>query len=119
MKILKDITMAGKSAIAVKTFEAEPGVKEPELQIVLSVLAGEGLVTVIDKYAIHSIVVKDTLDKLFEYFKRKSLIELSCFRDMTGLSRNVAVTLLEYFDSKGITCREGNSRRLVKKLMLV
>jgi hypothetical protein len=32
------------------------------------------------------------------------------FRDETGIGRNVAIEVLEYFDSKGFTRRQGNDR---------
>ena len=37
------------------------------------------------------------------------------FRDSTGIGRNVAIDILEYFDAKGFTRREGNHRKLLRK----
>ena len=36
------------------------------------------------------------------------------FRDSTGIGRNVAIDILEYFDSRGFTRREENQRKLLR-----
>ena len=40
------------------------------------------------------------------------------FRDATGIGRNVAIEVLEYFDGKGVTRRAGDTRSVVKPLEL-
>ena len=40
------------------------------------------------------------------------------FRDATGIGRNVAIEVLEYFDGKGVTRRMGDTRSVVKPLEL-
>ena len=40
------------------------------------------------------------------------------FRDATGIGRNVAIEVLEYFDGKGVTRRTGDTRSVVKPLEL-
>ena len=37
-------------------------------------------------------------------------LTVKAFRDKTGIGRNVAIEVLEYFDSKGFTRRQGNDR---------
>ena len=37
------------------------------------------------------------------------------FRDVTKIGRNVAIEILEYFDNKGFTRRDGNSRKVFGK----
>ncbi len=39
------------------------------------------------------------------------------FRDATGIGRNVAIEVLEYFDSRGITRRHDNERQLLKRTL--
>ena len=34
------------------------------------------------------------------------------FRDASGIGRNLCIEILEYFDAKGFTRREGNARRI-------
>ena len=36
------------------------------------------------------------------------------FKNRTGIGRNVAIEVLEYFDTAGLTRREGNTRHLRK-----
>jgi selenocysteine-specific elongation factor len=39
--------------------------------------------------------------------------DITDFRDRTGIGRNLAIQVLEYFDSIGLTTRDGNSRSLI------
>jgi selenocysteine-specific elongation factor len=117
-KIIGLLSKVENSAVALNTIEAELKVDMPELRVVIRFLTEEGLIYTLDKYVIFSKVVINALDKLKEHFKNESTVELNRFRELTGLSRNVAVTVLEYFDSKGITCREGKARRLANKSYL-
>ncbi len=41
-------------------------------------------------------------------------MSVSEFKELAETTRKYAVPLLEYFDKKKITYREGNSRKLVK-----
>ena len=41
-------------------------------------------------------------------------VQLANFRNATGLSRNLAIEVLEYFDNIGFTAREGDYRILLK-----
>jgi selenocysteine-specific elongation factor len=36
------------------------------------------------------------------------------FRDRSGIGRNVAIDVLEFFDGKGFTRRQGNERIVVR-----
>ena len=36
------------------------------------------------------------------------------FRDRTGIGRNVAIDVLEFFDKKGFTRRQGNERIVIR-----
>ena len=40
------------------------------------------------------------------------------FRDHTGIGRNIAIELLEYFDRRGYTRRHGDARTVVGELKL-
>ena len=57
------------------------------------------------------------LDKLIEdvkeYISKNDRVEVSTFRDLTGLSRKQAVAVLEYLDKKNITKRIDDYRVLV------
>jgi len=45
-----------------------------------------------------------------QYFAKSDKLSVVQFKDITGLTRKSAIPLLEYFDSKKITMRDGNER---------
>ena len=53
-------------------------------------------------------------NKVEIYFADKQEMSVSDFKELANTSRKYAVPLLEYFDKKKITYREGNSRKLLK-----
>ena len=52
------------------------------------------------------------LDLLLEYYQTHSTMTVAQFRDLFNTSRRYALAILEYLDSKGVTIREGDIRRL-------
>ncbi|MBI4763214.1 MAG: SelB C-terminal domain-containing protein, partial [Deltaproteobacteria bacterium] len=114
-KIIKSAAAAGKPAIPLGTLQEELGATSLDLELLVRVLTAEGLITVIDRYIVHESVVNECREKLLELFKEEATVELGRFREITGLSRNLAVPILDYFDSQGITCRKGTGRTLMEK----
>ena len=64
-------------------------------------------------------LLPDALEKL-----RKTLIDnvddndeitVKQYRDATGIGRNLAIEIMEYFDSRGITQRRGDVRKLMRR----
>ena len=82
---------------------------------VLSVAEKEGKILRIDGDLIFTnenfIKLKN---KVEIYFSDKQEMSVSDFKELANTSRKYAVPLLEYFDKKKITYREGNSRKLLK-----
>ena len=58
--------------------------------------------------------VADAREKIVAYLREHGDIAPKDARDITGSSRKYIVPLLEYFDSQGVTKREGDSRKLGK-----
>jgi selenocysteine-specific elongation factor len=114
-KIIKSAAEAGKPAIPSSTLQTELGATSSDMELLLRVLSEEGLITVIDRYVVHASIVNECREKLLGLFKEESSVELGRFREITGLSRNLAVPILDYFDSEGITCRKGTGRALMRK----
>lgn len=114
-KIIKRAAEAGTPAVPTGTLQEELGATSSDMQLLLRVLSEEGLITVIDRYVVHPSVVNECRQKLFTLFKEGSTVELGRFREITGLSRNLAVPILDYFDSQGITRRKGTGRTLMPK----
>lgn len=65
------------------------------------------------------VVKKDTIiclkNDIIRYTREKGEIDIADVRKITGLSRKYVVPYLEYFDSIGVTKREGNQRVLTKE----
>jgi len=114
-QILKITAEAGKNAIVANVLQTELGANSADMNLLMRILSDEGLITVIDRYIVHTAVVDECLQKIIELFEKNPTVELHQFRAVTGLARNLAVPMLEYFDLKGITGRHGSGRRLMRK----
>jgi len=68
-----------------------------------------------DKVVLHKDHVVESRRRLEEHFARNRTLEAAAFKDIIGASRKYAIPLLEYWDAKGVTRREGNIRVLREK----
>jgi selenocysteine-specific elongation factor len=82
---------------------------------VLMLLVDEGIIikTKEDLY-FHKDAVKDLQNKLVDFLTSNGEITTPQFKDMTGASRKFVIPLIEYFDSRKITLRIGDIRKLRK-----
>jgi len=82
---------------------------------VLMLLVDEGIIikTKEDLY-FHTNAVKDLQNKLVDFLTSNGEITTPQFKDMTGASRKFVIPLIEYFDSKKVTLRIGDIRKLRK-----
>ena len=82
---------------------------------VLMLLVNEGVIikTKEDLY-FHTDAVKDLQNKLVDFLTSNGEITTPQFKDMTGVSRKFVIPLIEYFDSKKVTLRIGDIRKLRK-----
>lgn len=80
---------------------------------VLMLLVEEGLLikTKEDLY-FHSGAVNDLKNRLVDFLKSNGEITTAQFKEMTGASRKYVIPLIEYFDSKNVTIRVGDIRKL-------
>ena len=80
---------------------------------VLMLLVDEGLIIKIkeDLY-FHSDVVNALKNRLVDFLKSHDEITTTQFKEMTGASRKYTIPLIEYFDSKNVTIRIGDIRKL-------
>jgi selenocysteine-specific elongation factor len=81
-------------------------------QVVDAMLASGDLVMATPQILFHATVAADALCKIRDYTAQRGKITLAEFRDLAGTSRKYAVALLEYFDRKGVTRKEGDARVL-------
>jgi selenocysteine-specific elongation factor len=119
----------GQSAIAarlnalyVKTAFASPrrdelpellGVPAPVLAPIVSFLLQSGDLVVIDERVIlHKTHLEESKRRLTDFLTRNRTMDSGMFKDLIGATRKYAIPLLEYWDAKGLTRREGNNRLL-------
>lgn len=65
-----------------------------------------------DTLLFHPEVIEDVARQLVDYLKKNAEIDVSTFRNLIATTRKFAVPLLNYFDTQGITIRQGDARVL-------
>ncbi len=87
-----------------------------KLEDILKLLSQEGLLERInDSLYISRENLQELFRKLKIFFSTKKELSVSDFRDMLQTSRKYAIPLLEYLDSRKITMRVGDVRKLLKE----
>jgi len=85
------------------------------VQEVVSAMQGLGdLVRLDDTLLFDLDVVADVESKLVAFLEANNEVDVAKFRDLVGTTRKYAVPMLNYFDTKGITLRQGDVRVLAK-----
>ncbi len=69
-------------------------------------------VKIADDFFIHKVALEEGQELLITYLRENDIITVAEFREIAETSRKYAVPFLEYCDSKSITIRDGNVRRL-------
>jgi len=89
------------------------GTPEPILRPIVDYLLQSGtLVQVEAKVILHRETVARSREELLRWFEEHDTIDISQFRNLVGTTRKFVVPLLEYWDAKGLTRRDGNQRVL-------
>ena len=91
------------------------GYQKDQIMRILQVAELEGKLLRIDENLMftHTIFI-NLKNKVRKYFQSSELLSVPEFKELAQTSRKYAVPLLEYFDKKKITYRDGNGRKLVK-----
>jgi len=103
---------AGLAPPPVSVIINEKAWKPKMIEGVISFLVKQGtLVRLAEGVYLH----KDVLVKARETMsaKRGATIDVAQFKDLFGLSRKIAIPLLEWFDREGVTKRVGDSRQVL------
>jgi len=79
-------------------------------QIVTLLLRDRILIKVNEELVFHRQPLEELKAKLLEMKKSSPNIDISRFKDVTGVTRKYAIPLLEYFDREHVTRRVGNER---------
>jgi len=87
--------------------------KKPKMiEGVVSFLVKQGtLIRLADGVYVHHTVLASARDKMSQ--KKGQTIDVGQFKELFGLSRKVAIPLLEFFDRVGVTKRVGDSRQVL------
>lgn len=89
------------------------GHKPQEIKALVSILISRGVVVAVKQgLYFHRQALEEIEEKLREFLRSNGKMTVSEFRDLIDTSRKYAVPLLEYFDSKKVTRREGDFRVL-------
>jgi selenocysteine-specific elongation factor len=103
---------AGLAPPPVSVIINEKAWKPKMIEGVISFLVKQGtLVRLAEGVYVH----KDVLVKARETMSAKhgETIDVAQFKELFGLSRKIAIPLLEWFDREGVTKRVGDSRRVL------
>ncbi len=83
------------------------------LRDVFNLLVQEGdLLRVGEDLYFHAKAIERLERDLVEFLRKEGRISMQQFKEMTGATRKYAVPLMEYFDTKKVTIRVGDVRRL-------
>ena len=89
------------------------GDKPEVVQNVVAALQAMGdLVRLEETLLFHPDVLQEVEGRLVDFLKANGEIEVSAFRDLVDTTRKYAVPLLNYFDGRGVTVRQGDVRVL-------
>ena len=114
-KILKAYQEGGLQPLyfreVVKKLDADP--KRTKEVLMHLVEEGQIVKTKEDLY-FHAKAVDELKNRLVDFLKSQGEITTPQFKEMTGASRKYVIPLIEYFDSKNVTLRVGDSRKLRK-----
>jgi selenocysteine-specific elongation factor len=86
--------------------------KPKMIEGMISFLVKQGtLVRLADGVYVHKTTLADAREKMAQH--KGQTIDVGQFKELFGLSRKVAIPLLEFFDREGVTRRVGDSRQVL------
>jgi selenocysteine-specific elongation factor len=114
-KIIETYKKSGLTPPYFRELSKTIDIKSARANDVLMLLVEEGIIikTKEDLY-FHADAVKDLENKLVDFLTSNGEMTTPQFKDMTGVSRKYLIPLIEYFDSKKVTLRIGDIRKLRK-----
>jgi selenocysteine-specific elongation factor len=116
----------GELARAIEMRFAEAGLQPPPvselirtmthkpkmIEGVISFLVKQGtLIRLADGIYVHPTVIASARDAIAK--KKGETIDVGQFKELFGLSRKIAIPLLEFFDREGVTKRQGDAREVL------
>jgi selenocysteine-specific elongation factor len=90
------------------------GIASPSGARLLGLLVEEGrLVKIRDGRLFHADALQTLRQRLRDYARTSSTIDVGAFKELAGVTRKNAIPLLEQLDQERLTRREGNLRRIL------
>jgi selenocysteine-specific elongation factor len=90
------------------------GISSPSSARLLGLLVEEGrLVKIRDGRLFHADALQTLRQRLRDYARNSSTIDVGAFKELAGVTRKNAIPLLEQLDQERLTRREGNVRRIL------
>jgi selenocysteine-specific elongation factor len=114
-EIIGRVRDAGVKGVARGNLMSDVGASEADMKLLTRLLSEDGTVKVLGRHLMHVPAFEECRRRLLELFDKDPSVELSAFREATGVARNQAVVILEQFDSEGLTRRVGNARVLANR----
>jgi len=115
-KILTTYLKSGLSPPYFKDLSKTLDIDAKKAKDVLMLLVKEGLIIKTkEELYFHVEVVTDLKKRLVDFLLTHEEITTPQFKKMTGTTRKYLIPLIEYFDSKNVTIRIGDIRRLRKR----
>ncbi len=114
-KILESYQSAGLTPPYFKELSKTLDIDQSTAKDLLWFLVDHGVVVKVkDDLYYHNEVLEDLKKRLVDFLQAKKEISTPQFKEMTGISRKYVIPLIEYFDSKNVTIRIGDIRKLRK-----
>jgi selenocysteine-specific elongation factor len=99
-----------------KDLTATLGMTPGEAKDVLMLLVGEqALVKIREELYFHAQAIAALQEKLVRFLEASEEISMPQFKELSGVSRKYAVPLMEFFDSRHVTLRIGDIRKLRRR----
>ena len=112
-KLLKIYRESGLTPPNFKELLKELDVDTSGAKDVLILLTKEGkIVKVNEELFFDASTIEHLKERLVSYLKKHEEISTPDFKNMTGVSRKYLIPLIEYFDSRNVTIRIGDIRKL-------
>jgi selenocysteine-specific elongation factor len=113
-QILGAVRQTGMNCLALGNIQTMVGISEKELRTVIRVLVEEKNVIVVGgSHCISTEAFELCRQILFTLAEQNGTIGIAEFRDDAGIGRNIAVAILEKFDSLGFTRRYPDGRKII------
>jgi selenocysteine-specific elongation factor len=113
--IAQVVTAAGANPPARGDLTRDAATSSSAMRHLLRLLVEEEVVTVLRAHVVSTPVYRTCRAALLALFEQHAVVDINRFREATGLSRRVAVDILEAFDAERLTRRVPEGRVLVAR----